>query len=77
MAQLALCLWGTAVSGAIFSGDKMVRRLLNLTGGYLESYHLGQYGNTAAAGCLTPTAPAASGSSLDTLQDTRLVIPGS
>lgn len=28
---------GTAVSGGTFSGDKMVRRLLNLTGGYLEA----------------------------------------
>ena len=40
---------GTAVSGGTFSGDKMVRRLLNLTGGYLESYHSVSMGNTAAA----------------------------
>ncbi|WP_162871978.1 molybdopterin-dependent oxidoreductase, partial [Klebsiella pneumoniae] len=39
---------GTAVSGGTFSGDKMVRRLLNLTGGYLESYHSVSMGNTAA-----------------------------
>jgi len=29
----------TATSGGTFSGDKMMRRLLNLTGGYLEYYH--------------------------------------
>ncbi|WP_246764061.1 molybdopterin-dependent oxidoreductase, partial [Cronobacter sakazakii] len=38
----------TAVSGGAFSGDKMARRLLNLTGGYLESYHSVSMGNTAA-----------------------------
>ena len=64
---------GTAVSGGTFSGDKMVRRLLNLTGGYLESYHSVSMGNTAAATPYT-YGTAASGSSLDTLQDTRLVI---
>ncbi|WP_276639234.1 DMSO/selenate family reductase complex A subunit [Siccibacter turicensis] len=64
---------GTAVSGGAFSGDKMVRRLLNLHGGYLDSYHSVSMGNTAAA---TPYSygTAASGSSLDTLSDTRLVI---
>lgn len=64
---------GTAVSGGTFSGNKMVRRLLNLTGGYLESYHSVSMGNTAAATPYT-YGTAASGSSLDTLQDTRLVI---
>ena len=64
---------GTAVSGGTFSGDKMVRRLLNLTGGYLESYHSVSMGNTAAATPYT-YGNAASGSSLDTLLDTKLVI---
>lgn len=40
---------GTAVSGGTFSGDAMARRLLNLTGGYLEYYHSVSLGNTAAA----------------------------
>lgn len=64
---------GTAVSGGTFSGDKMSRRLLNLTGGYLESYHSVSMGNTAAATPYTYGTPA-SGSSLDTLMDTKLVI---
>ncbi|EHR1794288.1 molybdopterin-dependent oxidoreductase [Salmonella enterica] len=64
---------GTAVSGGTFSGDKMARRLLNLTGGYLESYHSVSMGNTAAATPYT-YGIAASGSSLDTLLDTKLVI---
>ncbi|EBF8088309.1 dimethyl sulfoxide reductase subunit A, partial [Salmonella enterica subsp. enterica serovar Gaminara] len=64
---------GTAVSGGTFSGDKMARRLLNLTGGYLESYHSVSMGNTAAATPYT-YGIAASGSSLDTLLETKLVI---
>lgn len=64
---------GTAVSGGTFSGDKMARRLLNLTGGYLESYHSVSMGNTAAATPYT-YGTAASGSSLDTLLETKLVI---
>ncbi len=63
----------TAVSGGPFSGDKMMRRLLNLTGGYLEYYHSVSMGNTAAATPYT-YGVAASGSSLDTLLDTPLVI---
>lgn len=63
----------TAVSGGTFSGDKMMRRLFNLTGGYLEYYHSVSMGNTAAATPYT-YGTAASGSSLDTLKDTRLVI---
>ncbi len=51
----------------------MARRLLNLTGGYLESYHSVSMGNTAAATPYT-YGIAASGSSLDTLLDTKLVI---
>lgn len=64
---------GTAVSGGTFSGDKMVRRLLNLTGGYLEYYHSVSMGNTAAATPYTYGTPA-TGSSLDTLLETPLVI---
>lgn len=64
---------GTAVSGGTFSGDAMVRRLLNLTGGYLPYYHSVSMGNTAAATPYT-YGVAASGSSLDTLLDTKLVI---
>lgn len=63
----------TAVSGGTFSGDKMIRRLLNLTGGYLEYYHSVSMGNTAAATPYT-YGTAASGSSLDTLMNTHLVI---
>jgi len=63
----------TAVSGGTFSGDKMMRRLLNLTGGHLEYYHSVSMGNTAAATPYTYGA-VATGNSLDTLQDTRLVI---
>ncbi|VTP67296.1 anaerobic dimethyl sulfoxide reductase, A subunit, DmsA/YnfE family [Leclercia adecarboxylata] len=39
----------TATSGALFSGDKMMRRLLNLTGGYLEYYHSVSMGNHGRA----------------------------
>ncbi len=46
---------------------KMARRLLNLTGGYLESYHSVSMGNTAAHALLY-YGIAASGSSLDTLR---------
>ncbi len=63
----------TAVTGGAFSGDLMARRLLNLTGGYLESYHSVSMGNTAAATPYT-YGTAASGSSLDTLAQTPLVI---
>ena len=68
----AMFMWVRRFPGHLF-GDKMVRRLLNLTGGYLESYHSVSMGNTAAATPYT-YGTAASGSSLDTLQDTRLVI---
>lgn len=64
---------GTAVSGGAFSGDSMVRRLLNLTGGYLQSYHSVSMGNTAAATPYT-YGSAASGNTLDTLSETPLVI---
>ncbi len=64
---------GTAVSGGAFSGDTMARRLLNLTGGHLSSYHSVSMGNTAAATPYT-YGTAASGNTLDTLADTPLVI---
>lgn len=63
----------TATSGGTFSGDKMIRRLLNQTGGYLEYYHSVSLGNTVAATPYT-YGVAASGNSLDTLENTPLVI---
>lgn len=63
----------TGVSGGAFSGNTMVKRLLNLTGGYLRYYHSVSMGNTAAATPYT-YGTAASGNSLDTLLDTKLVI---
>ncbi|POT57135.1 dimethyl sulfoxide reductase subunit A [Citrobacter amalonaticus] len=63
----------TATSGGTFSGDKMIRRLLSQTGGYLEYYHSVSLGNTVAATPYTYGA-AASGNSLDTLAETPLVI---
>jgi anaerobic dimethyl sulfoxide reductase subunit A len=64
---------GTATSGGTFSGNLMAQRLLNMTGGYLASYHSVSMGNTAAATPYT-YGVAASGNSLDTLLDTKLVI---
>lgn len=63
----------TGVTGGILSGANMLRRLLNMTGGFLENYHSVSNGNTVA---VTPYTygTAASGSSLDTLADTPLVI---
>ena len=63
----------TAVTGGTFSGDGFLRRLLNMTGGYLEYYHSVSMGNTGAATPYT-YGTARSGSSLDTLSDTKLVI---
>lgn len=63
----------TAVTGGAFSGDKMARRLLNLTGGYLDYYHSVSMGNTGAATPYT-YGSAASGNTLDTLSETTLVI---
>ncbi len=63
----------TGVTGGIFSGANMLRRLFNLTGGFLENYHSVSNGNTMA---VTPYTygTSASGSTLDTLKDTPLVI---
>jgi len=67
------CHVNTAGTGGPFSGDVMARRLLNLTGGYLDYYHSVSMGNTAAA---TPYTYGThrSGSSIDTLLDSKLVI---
>lgn len=58
----------TAVTGGIFSGDTMMKKLFNLTGGYLPYYHSVSLGNTAK---VTPYTYGVSktGSSLDTLAD--------
>ncbi|MCW2254723.1 anaerobic dimethyl sulfoxide reductase subunit A [Providencia alcalifaciens] len=63
----------TAVTGGVFSGDTMLKKLFNLTGGYLPYYHSVSLGNTAK---VTPYTYgiAKSGSSLDTLKETPLVI---
>ncbi|EPL3703392.1 DMSO/selenate family reductase complex A subunit [Morganella morganii] len=63
----------TGVTGGIFSGANMLRRLFNLTGGFLENYHSVSNGNTMAATPYT-YGTAASGSTLDTLENTPLVI---
>lgn len=63
----------TATSSGAFTGDGMMKRLLNLTGGYLSYYHSVSLGNTVAATPYT-YGVAASGSSLDTLKNTPLVI---
>ncbi|HFF1655926.1 MULTISPECIES: DMSO/selenate family reductase complex A subunit [Providencia] len=63
----------TGVTGGIFSGANMLRRLFNITGGFLENYHSVSNGNTMA---VTPYTygTSASGSTLDTLENTPLVI---
>ncbi len=67
------CHVNTAGTGGPFSGDVMARRLLSLTGGYLDYYHSVSMGNTAA---VTPYTygTSRSGSSIDTLLDSKLVI---
>ena len=51
------------MTGGIFSGANMLRRLLpNLTGGFLENYHSVSNGNTMAATPHTYLQSAASGS---------------
>lgn len=63
----------TAVTGGAFSGDKMLKRLFNQTGGYLSYYHSVSMGNTLAATPYT-YGTALSGNSMDTLLDSKLVI---
>ncbi|MFA9440312.1 DMSO/selenate family reductase complex A subunit [Uliginosibacterium sp. sgz301328] len=67
------CTVNTAGSSGAISGDVMARRLLNLTGGFLDYYHSVSMGNTLAATPYTYGTPA-SGSGLDSLLDTKLVI---
>lgn len=63
----------TAVSGGCISGINLATRLFALTGGYLGQYHSVSMGNTAAATPYT-YGTAASGSTMDCLLDTPLVI---
>lgn len=63
----------TVLTGGVFSGDTMAKRLLNLTGGHLGFYHSVSLGNTEVATTYTYGTPF-SGSSMDTLLDTKLVI---
>lgn len=67
------CHVNTAGTGGPFSGDNMAKRLLSLTGGYLGYYHSVSMGNTTAATPYT-YGTAASGNSIDTLLDSKLVI---
>ncbi|WP_147535540.1 DMSO/selenate family reductase complex A subunit [Bacillus marasmi] len=64
---------GTAVSGGTMMGANFARRLMAMTGGYLNYYHSVSMGNTAAATPYT-YGTAATGSSLDTLEHTKLVV---
>ncbi len=63
----------TAVTGGVFDGKQMIDRLFALTGGYVGCYHSVSFGNTAAATPYT-YGTSLSGSSLDTLLDTKLLI---
>ncbi|HBO21859.1 MAG TPA: dimethyl sulfoxide reductase subunit A [Providencia sp.] len=63
----------TAVTGGIFSGDTMMKKLFNLTGGFLPYYHSVSLGNTVKVTPFT-YGLAKTGSSLDTLENTPLVI---
>ncbi len=67
------CTVNTAENGGAYSGVMMTKRLLNLTGGHLERYHSVSQGNSLAATPYT-YGVAATGNSLDTLLDTKLVI---
>lgn len=63
----------TAGTGGVLFGLSMAQRLLGLTGGYLGYYHSYSLGNTVAA---TPYTYGEhnTGSSLDSLENTKLVI---
>jgi anaerobic dimethyl sulfoxide reductase subunit A len=67
------CTVNTAETGGVYSGDVMARRLLSLTGGYLDYYHSVSQGNSLAATPYT-YGIAATGNSMDTLLDSKLVI---
>lgn len=64
---------GSAGTGGNFYGSAIAKRLLAMTGGYLAYYHSYSLGNTVAA---TPYTFGAvnTGSSLDSLENTKLVI---
>lgn len=64
---------GTAVTGGTIGGAQLARRLMALSGGFLNYYHSVSMGNTAAA---TPYTYGThqSGSSLDSLIDSKLII---
>ncbi|OCA81501.1 dimethyl sulfoxide reductase subunit A [Bacillus sp. FJAT-27225] len=64
---------GTAVTGGSFGGAYLAKRLFGLDGGFLNYYHSVSMGNTAAATPYT-YGTAQSGSSLDSLEHTNLVI---
>lgn len=59
--------------GAAYSSDGIVRRLMNVSGGHLGYYHSVSQGNSLAATPYT-YGIAATGSSHDTLLDSKLVI---
>ncbi|ALC90864.1 DMSO reductase [Bacillus sp. FJAT-18017] len=64
---------GTAVTGGSMGGAYLARRLFALDGGFLNYYHSVSMGNTAAATPYT-YGTAQTGSSLDSLEHTNLVI---
>ena len=63
----------TAVTGGPFSGDVMMRRLLNMTGGFLDYYHSVSLGNTLAATVKT-YGEGASGATYDNFLHSKLII---
>ncbi len=67
------CHVNTAETGGPFSTDAMAKRLLSLSGGYLEYYHSVSMGNTGAATPYT-YGVAGSGSSIDTLLESKLIV---
>lgn len=65
--------FGSAGTGGNFPGWTLAQRLFVLTGGYLNAYHSYSLGNTLAATPYT-YGEANTGSSLDSLENTKLVI---
>ena len=63
----------TAVTGGPFSGDLMMKRLLNLTGGFLDYYHSVSLGNTLAATIKT-YGEGESGATYDNFLHSKLII---
>lgn len=64
---------GSAGTGGNYDGASVMKRLLAMTGGYLGFYHSYSLGNTVAATPYT-YGEANTGSSLDSLENTKLVI---